>query len=93
MNKVTEIKVPEILFDAGCTNCGSCGGPKITIAELSVVPGMHVKRDQVLIVLETNKAVFDVRSPCDGQVLELFFAEGDLVEERQVFLSLAESIT
>ena len=38
---------------------------------------MRVKKEQELVVLETNKAVFDVRSPCDGQVLSLFFSEGD----------------
>lgn len=88
MSSVTEVRIPSILFDSGCTNCGSCGGPKISVSEILARPGMMVQKDQLLLTLETNKAVFDVHAPCDGRVIDLLVSEKDLVEENQVFLSL-----
>ena len=39
--------------------------------------GDHVKRGDILCEVETDKAMFDIDSPEDGVLLELFFNEGD----------------
>jgi pyruvate dehydrogenase E2 component (dihydrolipoamide acetyltransferase) len=39
--------------------------------------GDHVKRGDIVCEVETDKAMFDVDSPVDGELLELFYNEGD----------------
>jgi pyruvate dehydrogenase E2 component (dihydrolipoamide acetyltransferase) len=39
--------------------------------------GDHVKRGDIVCEVETDKAMFDVDSPADGVLLEVFFNEGD----------------
>ena len=39
--------------------------------------GDHVKRGDIICEVETDKAMFDIESPEDGELLELFFNEGD----------------
>jgi pyruvate dehydrogenase E2 component (dihydrolipoamide acetyltransferase) len=39
--------------------------------------GDHVKRGDIICEVETDKAMFDVDSPEDGVLLELFYNEGD----------------
>ena len=39
--------------------------------------GDHVKRGDIICEVETDKAMFDIDSPEDGVLLELFFNEGD----------------
>ena len=46
------------------------------LVEWKVKPGDAVKSGDLVASIETDKAVFDVESPADGEVLELFFAEG-----------------
>jgi len=47
------------------------------IVEWKVKPGDAVKTGDIVASIETDKAVFDVESPIDGTILELFFQEGD----------------
>ncbi len=39
--------------------------------------GDRVKRGDIICEVETDKAMFDIESPEDGELLELFFNEGD----------------
>jgi pyruvate dehydrogenase E2 component (dihydrolipoamide acetyltransferase) len=39
--------------------------------------GDHVKQGEIVCEVETDKAMFDIDSPEDGVLLELFFNEGD----------------
>ncbi len=47
------------------------------ILEWKKEKGDSVSSGEVLCVVETDKASFEVESPADGTVLELFFEEGD----------------
>ena len=48
--------------------------------------GDKVSKGDILLSYETDKAAFDMESPCDGILLEIFFAEGD---EVPVLMNLA----
>jgi pyruvate dehydrogenase E2 component (dihydrolipoamide acetyltransferase) len=39
--------------------------------------GDHVRRGEIICEVETDKAMFDIESPEEGVLLELFFNEGD----------------
>lgn len=47
-----------------------------TIVSLGIAPGQKVKADQDILEVETNKAVFQVTSSCDGEVAELLVERG-----------------
>ncbi|NLC40024.1 MAG: 2-oxo acid dehydrogenase subunit E2 [Clostridiaceae bacterium] len=47
------------------------------IGEWHVKKGDQVKRDDLLFTYETDKATFDEISPVDGEVIAIFFQEGD----------------
>lgn len=49
------------------------------ITEWSVKEGDAVKEGDILCVIETDKATFEVESPSAGTVLKCFWADGDLV--------------
>ncbi|MCF7928743.1 MAG: beta-ketoacyl-ACP synthase 3 [Spirochaetales bacterium] len=51
----------------------------ITIVEWQVKPGDEVKSGDLLAELEADKAVQELQSPIDGEVLELLEEEGDTV--------------
>jgi acetyl-CoA carboxylase biotin carboxyl carrier protein len=50
--------------------------------------GDAVKRDDVLIIIESMKMEIPVESPCDGRIAELRVQEGDSVEEGTVLAIL-----
>jgi 2-oxoglutarate dehydrogenase E2 component (dihydrolipoamide succinyltransferase) len=50
-----------------------------TVAKWSKKPGDAVKRDEVLVELETDKVSLEVAAPADGILSEITAAEGDTV--------------
>lgn len=55
-----------------------------TIALWHKQPGEPVKRDDLLVDIETDKVVLEVVAPADGTLKELLAAEGDTVLSEQV---------
>jgi len=49
------------------------------IVEWHVAAGDTVAADQLIVSVETDKAIVDVPSPCDGTIASLFGEPGDLV--------------
>ena len=47
-----------------------------TVVSLGIKPGQTVKADQDIIEVETNKAVFQVTSSCDGEIAEVLVERG-----------------
>lgn len=55
------------------------GLPEADILEWHVKEGDHINEDQLLVSVETAKAVIDVPSPQSGVIAHLFGAEGETV--------------
>ena len=86
MRKIIEVLIPK--YPECWKSCGNCGAGEISVDDVLVLPGDSVERDQTLIVLETGKVALDIPAPQSGTVVELFVAPGDMVVERQVFMTL-----
>lgn len=52
-------------------------------------PGEAVKRDDLLVDIETDKAVLEVSAPADGVLVEIFKTEGDIVLSEELLASFA----
>lgn len=50
------------------------------IHEWHVKVGDEVKTDQLMVSMETAKAVVDVPAPCTGKIVKLFGEEGDIID-------------
>ncbi len=61
-----------------------------TIAKWSKKAGEAVKKDEVLVELETDKVSLEVVSPSDGVLAEIKFDEGDTVTPGAVLGSVTE---
>jgi 3-methylcrotonyl-CoA carboxylase alpha subunit len=59
------------------------------ITQLTVEPGMNVRRGQPLLVLEAMKMEHTVSAPADGVVEAVRFAVGDQVEEGAELITFA----
>ncbi|MGA1756659.1 MAG: 2-oxoglutarate dehydrogenase complex dihydrolipoyllysine-residue succinyltransferase [Pseudomonadales bacterium] len=59
------------------------------VATWHVVPGEPVRRDQVLVDIETDKVVLEVVAPSDGTVTEIVRAVGDIVTSEEVLAVFA----
>lgn len=70
----TEIKAPE--FPESISEG--------TIAAWHKAPGESVRRDELLVEIETDKVVLEVVAPADGALTELLKAEGDTVESGEL---------
>lgn len=55
------------------------GLPEAEIVEWHVAVGDKVKTDQIIVSVETAKAIVEVPSPVDGVIASLFGAEGDII--------------
>jgi len=60
------------------------GITKAMIAGWHKNPGEAVKRDEDMVEVATDKAIFNIASPCDGVVNELRFKEGQEVQIGEV---------
>ena len=57
-----------------------------TISEIPLSAGEHVKKDDVLLVLESDKASMEIPSDYDGKVVEILIEEGkDVVTGEPLF--------
>ena len=56
------------------------GIEKATISYWYFQPGQKVNQNDDLVELTTDKATFNLPSPCSGTLLEVFFTEGDSVK-------------
>ncbi len=61
------------------------------IVEWHIKPGDTVKEDQIILSVETAKAIVDLPSPQSGKVLELFGAPGDQVHVGEPLLEYADA--
>jgi 2-oxoglutarate dehydrogenase E2 component (dihydrolipoamide succinyltransferase) len=61
-----------------------------TIAKWSRKVGDPVRKDEVLVELETDKVSLEVVSPADGTLAEIKFAEGDTVTPGAILGSVTE---
>ncbi len=59
------------------------------IVEWHVKPGDRVKTDQIIVSVETAKAIVEVPSPQDGVIASLFGQEGDLIHTGEPLLEYA----
>ncbi|OGF63033.1 hypothetical protein A2926_01180 [Candidatus Giovannonibacteria bacterium RIFCSPLOWO2_01_FULL_44_40] len=48
---------------------------KFKVLKILVSAGQHVRKDEALFEIETEKATFDFESPADGAVKEIFLKE------------------
>lgn len=60
------------------------------IVEWHVQVGDHVELDQVVLTVETAKAVVEVPSPCSGKVMSRHGEEGDVVNIGALLLEIEE---
>ncbi len=70
----TDIKAPE--FPESITEG--------TVAAWHKAPGEPIRRDELLVEIETDKVVIEVVAPADGAVSEVIKAEGDTVESGEL---------
>ncbi|KPF80708.1 hypothetical protein IP78_06930, partial [Brevundimonas sp. AAP58] len=61
-----------------------------TIAKWSKKVGDPVRKDEILVELETDKVSLEVVSPADGSLAEIKFGEGDTVTPGAVLGSVTE---
>lgn len=87
MTAPIEVRIPK--YPECWETCGDCGSGVISVAEVHVKPGDAVRAGDSLITLETGKVALDIPSPKDGQVIEVFVAEGEPIDEDQLIVSLA----
>ena len=69
------------------------GVESATVANILVAEGARVERDQVILELETEKAVGPIPSPGAGKVTKIHVKSGDEVQVGQVLISVAEEGT
>jgi len=67
------------------------GLPEAEIVSWSVQEGDIVKVDQILVAMETAKAIVDIPSPQAGVIAKLFGAVGDIIQTGEPLLAFADS--
>lgn len=72
-----EVRIPDI---------GDAEG--VEVIEIAVTPGMSVELDDLLIVIESDKASMEIPAPVAGTVVSLDVAVGDEVHEGQLIAVL-----
>ncbi len=63
----------------------------VPVIEVSVSPGDVISADDVIIVLESDKATMDIPSPVAGTVAEVRIKPGDTVSQGDLILVMAEA--
>ena len=67
------------------------GVESATVANILVAPGDRIEKDQVILELETEKAVGPIPSPVSGEVSRIHVKPGDEVSVGQPLITLTES--
>lgn len=75
-----DIKVPQLAE----------GIESATVVNILVSEGERIEKDQIIMELETEKAIGPIPSPESGVVARIHVKEGDVVAVGQLLLSLAE---
>jgi len=73
-----EVRLPDV-GDAG----------EVVVIEVDAQPGATVAADQMLLVVESDKASMDIVAPAAGQILEVVVGEGDAVTEGSLLVVLS----
>jgi pyruvate dehydrogenase E2 component (dihydrolipoamide acetyltransferase) len=76
----TEFKFPDV-------------GEGITEGEIVlwlVDEGEEVEKDQPLVQVETDKAVVEIPSPCEGVILKIMFHEGDIIKVGEILVAIGD---
>lgn len=60
------------------------------LANWYVKPGQTVRRDEVLVDIETEKVVIEIVAPADGRIVELLKQEGDTVLAEELLARFEE---
>jgi pyruvate dehydrogenase E2 component (dihydrolipoamide acetyltransferase) len=77
----SEVRVP---------TTGNAGEPAVVL-KWNVQVGASVEAGEVLVSLETAKAVVEIEAPAAGTVLDIRFAEGDEAPEHEILALIGES--
>jgi pyruvate/2-oxoglutarate dehydrogenase complex dihydrolipoamide acyltransferase (E2) component len=67
------------------------GIEKATVSFWFFKAGDKVKAKEDLVELTTDKAAFNLPSPCQGTIAEIFFKEGDAVNVGEVLAVIDET--
>ena len=59
-----------------------------TVISVAVKPGIHVKEDDLLLVLDAMKMYNEIVSPMSGKVAEVAVKPGERVEKNQLLIRL-----
>ncbi|WP_261844035.1 dihydrolipoamide acetyltransferase family protein [Aliamphritea ceti] len=65
------------------------GLPEAEILEWLIKEGDEVKTDQILVSVETAKAIIEIPSPQDGTIAHLFGADGDTIHTGEPLIEFA----
>lgn len=76
MAKIIDLKIPDI------------GSSDVGVAEVYVKVGDSIKKDDGLLMLETDKATMDVPAEADGVIKEILIKVGDKVNEGDIVFKL-----
>ncbi len=49
-----------------------------------------VKKDQDIVEMTTDKATFNVPSPCEGKIIKIYFEEGEIVRIGETLAKVEE---
>jgi len=63
---------------------------KATVSYWFFKDGQKVKEKEDLVELTTDKATFNLPSPCSGVISEIMYSEGDSVEVGQILAVINE---
>lgn len=67
------------------------GIEKATVSYWFFKVGEQVKEKEDLVELTTDKATFNLPSPCSGRITEILFQEGDTVNIAEVLAVIEEN--
>jgi pyruvate dehydrogenase E2 component (dihydrolipoamide acetyltransferase) len=67
------------------------GIEKATISYWYVEEGQEVKKGEDLVEVTTDKATFNIPCPCDGNIAEIFYRDGESAEVGEVVATIEES--
>ncbi|HEY9134514.1 MAG TPA: dihydrolipoyllysine-residue acetyltransferase [Pseudomonadales bacterium] len=71
-------------LDLAVPDFGDDDGSGAEIIEICVAPGAHVKKEDSVLVLESEKATFEMPAPADGEIKSITVKVGDTVNKGTV---------